>query len=84
MRKRGWILLLATLPIWVYAVFGCWHYEQSKHIGGNWYFEDMPLPLTLHGAVWVLFVLTLVAFVVLLFDSISWFRGRHDRKNQTN
>jgi len=34
MRKRGWILLLATLPVWIYIFIGWQQYQDSKHIGG--------------------------------------------------
>ena len=80
MRKRGWILLLATIPILLYIFIGWHQYEQSKNIGGNWYIEDMPMPLVLQGAHWALILLTPLALALLLFDFISWLRARHRRK----
>jgi|HubBroStandDraft_6_1064221.scaffolds.fasta_scaffold6554255_1 hypothetical protein len=53
MRKRGLILLLATLPIWAFALIYEWYIEKSKSVGG-WYFTDLPVPLILQGAGWAI------------------------------
>ena len=82
MRKRGWILLLATLPVWIYIFIGWQQYQDSKHIGGSWYVEDMPVPLVLQGAGWALILLTPTALALLLFDFISWLRARRHGKPQ--
>ncbi len=84
MRKRGWILLLATLPVWVYFFIGWQQFERSKNIGDNWDVVDIPVPLILQGAGWALLLLTPLALALLSFDFITWLRARHRGKPQLN
>jgi len=83
MRKRGIVLLLASVPVWTFALIYSWYFEKSKSVG-KWYIEDLPMPLILQGAEWVILIVTPLALGFLLIDSISWLRRRNDRTDKPN
>jgi hypothetical protein len=77
MRKRGLIVLVATVPAWAVVIYLGWEFEKANRI---WGYEGSPPPFLL-GAVWAVILTTLAALGFLLRDFISWRRQRNDRTN---
>jgi uncharacterized membrane protein YhaH (DUF805 family) len=82
MRKRGLIILISTLPLWVAAVL-LW--RQFLIEWKIWYPNYPPLDLFFRGtATWAAIIATIAGLCVLIFDLASWIRGQHDRNNQAS
>jgi hypothetical protein len=80
MRKRGLILIAATVSAWVvFAYFGS-EFERENRV---WNYEAS-LPPYLIGAGLAIFVMTFVALVLVLIDHISWRRRKDDGTDKTN
>jgi len=73
MRKRGFIILVASLPLWVVNVILWRNFEK---VSQQWAYELNP-PDFLRGASWALILVTLTAFAFLSFDFLRWLRARH-------
>jgi hypothetical protein len=80
MRRRGFILLLASLPTWItFYVVGHDFWKLNQRWAG-----DIETPPYVTGVGWVATTSAVLAFYFLLFDFILWCRRRNDRKNQIN
>ena len=77
MRRRGFIILIASLPTWAIGFFLSREFwKQNQRWGG-----DLGFPPFLSGVAWAAIASTVVGFSLLLFDFISWYRKPHDRDN---
>ena len=80
MRKRGLIILVATVPAWLVLFYLASEFEKENRI---WGYEASP-PQYLVGGGWAIVLTTLVALALLFIDHISWRRQQNDRTNKTN
>jgi hypothetical protein len=78
MRKRGFIILAASLPLWVTNAF-LWHYYKLwvKQVLADWGPDVLGEPYFFHPANIACILVTLVALAFLLFDFLRWLRARH-------
>jgi len=80
MRKRGLIIIVATVPAWaVFLYFGS-EFERENR---QWGYEGS-LPPYLVGAGLAILLTTLVALAFVLIDHISWRRQQNHGTNKTN
>ena len=79
MRKRGFIVLIASLPVWAVDVYLWWGYGE---VARQW--DVVSPPDFLVGTNWAAIATTLVALGLLLVDFISYLRNRNDREHPTN
>ena len=85
MNKRGFIILLASVPLWVTNVF-LWHEhkEYIETIVPLWGPDVYPERFLFNPANIACILVTLVAFGFLLFDFVRWVRVRNHPKAQSN
>jgi hypothetical protein len=78
MRKRSLKLLLASLPLVLFALFAGWQHQRSSYLNG-WSFEDEDSTLTLlaGGAAFVALMTLALSFVLAIFDFVIWRRNRN-------
>src|SRR5260370_1174176 len=80
MRKRGLIIVAATVPAWGILFYLASEFEKENRI---WEYEASP-PLYLIGGGWAIVLTTLAGLALLLVDHISWRRQQNDRTNKTH
>jgi hypothetical protein len=80
MRKRGLIVLAATLPAWIVFVYFGSEFEKENRV---WGYEGS-LPAYVVGAGLAIILATLVALALVFIDLVSWRRQLNDRTNKTN
>jgi hypothetical protein len=80
MRKRGLIILLASLPAWAVAAYVSIPYSKIVRQNPG---LDGEGPLLGGGAV-VALLASLLGLIFLLIDFVSWLRLRYGRKNPTS
>jgi hypothetical protein len=79
MRRRGLVILLASLPTWIAAyVVGHKFWKENQAWGG-----DLATPPYVSAVSSVAIASAVLACCLLLFDFILWRRKRNDRNNQT-
>jgi hypothetical protein len=79
MRKRGLIILVATVPAWAILFYLASEFDKENRI---WGYEASPPPYLIGGG-WAILLTTLVALALVLIDHISW-RRQNDGKNKTH
>jgi drug/metabolite transporter (DMT)-like permease len=80
MRRRGFIILLASLPTWAIGFVLSRNFWKENQVWGG----DLAVPPFLSGVAWAAIASTVLALCFLLFDFVSWYRKRNDRTNQTD
>jgi hypothetical protein len=80
MHKRGFIILVASLPIWVANLLLWRDYKRVLAAWGPDVYEGYFFSPTNIACILV----TLTAFAFLLLDFVRWLRARHHPKPQSN
>jgi hypothetical protein len=80
MRKRGLVIILASLPAWAIAAYVSIPF--SRFVRQNPGFDGEG-PLLGGGAI-VALLATILGLVFLLIDFVVWLRSHYGRKNPTS
>ncbi len=74
MRKRSYVVLLSSLPIWAFALIYHWQFHHREMPSG-WGGLSWEVPILLEGSETAAVLLTLIGLALVVIDLIRWIRS---------